>query len=355
MRIGFFHNFNSHRANTGYAVHVEQLSAALMRRGHSILTYYSCEKNPEFISYRRRKFLKFLKDVDAIYIRLSGNMENYTLLKLLRPFSLPVVWELNAPIGEARLRDNISEDKIKRAVKKRKRLAGLVDACISVAGEIKDYSLKELNIKNSFVVENGSNPELFSPEKRNPDIYGKYKDKFKVLWMGRVRSPWHGVDIILDVARRLNERDKDVVFIIIGDTKGIDLELPENVIAMGAIEYLNLAPYIASCDIGLSLYHDIRHINGYRFYGSSLKLFDYMASGLPVIASYFGQIKDVIKDDENGLLTDNNPDDIVQKILTLKGNPDHARSIGAAARQTVLDYYNWDRVAMQTEEILLSL
>jgi len=355
MRIGFFHNFNSYKANRGYAVHVQQMSSALIKRGHSISVYYGWDENPEFRYYRKRHFFRFLKDIDLIYIRLSGYMENYSLLKLLRPFSLPVVWELNAPLEEARVRDDVSEDEIKKCFKRRKRLARLTDACICVSEELRDHSINKLGIKNSFVVENGSNPDLFSPEKKNPAIYGAYKDKFKVIWMGRARSPWQKVDIVLDVAKRIQKIDRDVIFVIIGDTNGMKLELSENVLLMDSVEYSRLASFVASSDIGLSLYNDIRPLDGHRFYGSSIKLFDYMACGLPVISTGLGQINKIVRDGENGLLTDNGSEDIVKKILRLKNNSGYAKDLGSSARREIVDYYNWDRAARQTEEIFLRL
>lgn len=354
MKIAFFHNFNSYKANKGYAVHVQQLTSALMKRGHSILTYFSLDETPEFKYYRRRHLFRFLRDIDIIYMRISGNTENYTLFKLLRPFSLPIVWEINAPEGEAKIRDNASNDKIKKAIRKRRRLAKLVDACICVSEELRDYIMNELSVDNVFVVENASNPRLFSPEKSSPGIFGRYKDSFKVLWMGG-GSAWHGIDIIMKVAKKIHKIDKDIIFIIIGNPKKGYLEIFENVVFMGLIEYLKLPPYITSCDVGLGLYHDIR-CDGLHDFPGSLKIFDYMSSGLATIVTDTGrQMRKVIKDGENGLLTNNDPDDIIQKILKLKKDPSKAKKMGLVARKKIVDYYNWDRAACETEAIFYNL
>jgi glycosyltransferase involved in cell wall biosynthesis len=56
----------------------------------------------------------------------------------------------------------------------------------------------------------------------------------------------------------------------------------------------------------------------------------------------------------NGMLTDNAVDDIVGKILDCKNDYEKARVMGNKARKTIIDYYNWDRVAQQTEDILLA-
>ena len=80
-----------------------------------------------------------------------------------------------------------------------------------------------------------------------------------------------------------------------------------------------------------------------------------MASGLPVIASDLGQIHEVITHKENGLLTDNKADHIAEQIVLLKNNPQEATRLGEKARESVVKYYNWERVAQETETILRSV
>ena len=111
--------------------------------------------------------------------------------------------------------------------------------------------------------------------------------------------------------------------------------------------------YINSSDLCLCLYNDYDFFK-YGCYISPLKLFDYMACAKPVIGSDMGQIASVIKNNVNGLLTDNKTEDIVNKILVCKRDRGFAQRLGNNARRTIADYYNWDRVAQQTETVLLS-
>jgi glycosyltransferase involved in cell wall biosynthesis len=111
--------------------------------------------------------------------------------------------------------------------------------------------------------------------------------------------------------------------------------------------------YIASADACLCLYHDFPW-SKYGFHLSSLKLFDYMASGKPVIASQLGQLATVIEDGKDGLLTKNDVNTIYQKILFCLENQEQAARIGLSARQKVIDFYNWERVAKSTLEVIES-
>ena len=80
-----------------------------------------------------------------------------------------------------------------------------------------------------------------------------------------------------------------------------------------------------------------------------------MASGLPVIATSVGQIKDVIEIRKNGMLVDNSVDSIIESILYLKNNPQEAKRMGQESRKAVEQYYNWDRVGEVTETLLQSV
>jgi glycosyltransferase involved in cell wall biosynthesis len=289
-------------------------------------------------------------------MRIHGgyDKEKYTLMKILKFFRLPVVWEINAPLQEGS-NWGMKSDEIRSLHRKRKLFARLVNAAICVSKELKEYAAGELGIKRSFVVPNGSDPELFTPQKRDASIYSDHRDCFKLIWAGSTSGRWHGLKMILEVARIMEVVDPKVTFIFIGDRKRFeeDRPYPRNVLLLDQKNYLEMPPYLASADAGLCFYTGEQ--SGMKFYRSPLKLFDYMACGLPVIATRAGQISEVIQDKRNGLLVDNNLDEIIKNILLLKNNRDMASQIGREARATIERYYNWGRVAEETEGILRRL
>jgi len=72
------------------------------------------------------------------------------------------------------------------------------------------------------------------------------------------------------------------------------------------------------------------------------KMFDYMAAGLPIIASNFPLWEDIIKESACGITVDPlNPKEIAKAIQYLKENPDEARKMGENGRKAVLGKYNW--------------
>lgn len=72
------------------------------------------------------------------------------------------------------------------------------------------------------------------------------------------------------------------------------------------------------------------------------KIFEYMASGLPVIGSDFPLWREILEDNECGICVDpENPEKIAEAINYLKDNPNKAREMGERGRKMVLSKYNW--------------
>ncbi len=105
LKIWFFY-VPYYPLSTGRSVHGFKLVQGLKKRGHQILSCLG-DGNPDCINFERTKWgaIKLARESDVLYIRIAGRpvhsfLEKSTLLKLVRPFSLPVVWEVNAPVEE---------------------------------------------------------------------------------------------------------------------------------------------------------------------------------------------------------------------------------------------------------------
>jgi len=73
-----------------------------------------------------------------------------------------------------------------------------------------------------------------------------------------------------------------------------------------------------------------------------IKMFEYMAAGIPVIASNFPLWREIIEGNDCGLCVDPlEPKAIAGAIDDLVKNPDLARRMGENGRQAVLNKYNW--------------
>jgi len=355
MNIGYFINFQWYPPRSGSSIHAYQLGNELVKRGHSINKIFYDYDVPLAKHFTRKELIKFIWSMDVLYIRVHEGLQTdmYTLLKFFK-FFMPVVWEINAPLEE-NLALGMAESEVQGLIRKRKWLAKLVDASINTCDELKGHAIDNLGIKNSFTIPLGSDTKLFSPGKRSEEIFKDYKDKFKVIWAGSAQYSWQGLNIVHEVAKATLQKNKDIIFFIIGkkDDQNLDDIKLENIRIIERVSYQDISAHIASGDMGLCLYN---HQKGRAFYRSPLKLFDYMACGLPVVSSKIGQINDVVDEGRNGFLVeDNNIEEIVNHIIFLKNNKTKAKIMGQEARKDVERYYNWERVALETEGILEGL
>ncbi|MEI6124931.1 MAG: glycosyltransferase [Pseudomonadota bacterium] len=356
MDIGFFY-VPYYPLTTGASVHGFQLVRGLKKRGHRILSCLG-DGNPDCINFERTKAgaISLARKADVLYIRIAtfSFLEKATLLKLLRPFSLPVVWEVNAPVEElkgsyspGRERDAL----ISRENRKRKILARLVDAGIGVSEPLREYIQNFLDIRKSYCIPNASDPGIFDPDKAKATVLDHLRGKLKVCWAGNASTPWQGIELVIDLAKKMEETDPDVVFIIITGDSLWPFPVLRNLMVLRQVPYGDLPHYLFSMDICLCLYqdYDCRELG---FYNSSLKFFDYLAAGKPVIASCRGQLSEIIRHEVNGMLVENHIDTIINLLRMLKSDPEQRKRLGATARNDVINFYNWDRVAQQTEDVL---
>jgi glycosyltransferase involved in cell wall biosynthesis len=263
---------------------------------------------------------------------------------LAREFSIPRIVEINSYLAENQ--------------KKRlhfPRLAKSFENCIM---EKAQAVCCLSNISRTILLERGIEAEkiLVTPDgvdfhKFNPDRDGNQirkrlglEGKTIVGYVG-VLSEYRGAFTILKSAKEVLSQEKNFQFIVIGEGRALpemenylqEHNLSDRFTLTGPVSHDDIPHYIATMDIALAPYGHER-----RFYDSPMKIFEYMAMGKPMIATAQGQIKDIIRHGENGLLME--PDDssgLAKAILELGSNKPLMKSIGLKARATV-ETYTWE-------------
>ncbi len=164
---------------------------------------------------------------------------------------------------------------------------------------------------------------------------------------------WQGVQGFADVISRVAAQRRDVGFLFIGDGEGrsaLQSELQrcglgEAAFFVGRQPHAAIPQYLAAMDIGLLLDSNA--------YGSPMKIFEYWAMGLPVVAPSVAPVLEVLRDGETGLLI--RPGDAAQmadRILTLAGDPALRARLGDAGRKRVLAAHTWDQNAAKALDAL---
>lgn len=96
--------------------------------------------------------------------------------------------------------------------------------------------------------------------------------------------------------------------------------------------------WIQACDVVTIPWQWTEHL---AYFASPLKLFEYMAAGVPIVASDLPSNREVLRHGENAWLVEpGNPQSLADGILTLLSNPDKMKLLGEQARKDV-QAFSW--------------
>jgi glycosyltransferase involved in cell wall biosynthesis len=196
-----------------------------------------------------------------------------------------------------------------------------------------------------FAIYPTADDHFFSVAQHRSDIRKKYALDPKVV-VGFVGSmaPYHRVELLLQAALELRRVSNAVHFMIVGDGRGMselerfvkDNAMESCVTFTRRIAYSEVPEYVGAMDICV-----IPHAT---WYGSPTKLFEYAASGKPIIAPRIGPIQEFIRDGENGVLVEpGNVNQLATKILQLTDDSVLRNNLGAQLKLEISRDHTWDK------------
>jgi len=95
-------------------------------------------------------------------------------------------------------------------------------------------------------------------------------------------------------------------------------------------------------DIGVAPFDPVRHAPlQLGFYWSPLKVFEYMAVGLPVVAPAIPRLGRLVEHGREGLLYDPADPRGLDRAIAALADPAERRRLGAAARERVVRDFSW--------------
>ncbi len=218
------------------------------------------------------------------------------------------------------------------------------DHMFCVSRGMKDGIDQYADPSRSCVIPNGVDTEKFSVAKYDK-VLAKAKlnlsGKTVIGYVGSYKS-WHGLDVSLDVMERLSMRDESFHLLLIGN--GDEYSRIEKLVCEkklhGCVTQIDYVPhqqipeYMAAFDCALMTYPEIK-----PFHFSPLKMFEYMAMGVPVITTDIGQIGEIITHGHTGILVlPPAADCFVEAILDGR---DNFPEMGLNARKLMEDEYSW--------------
>jgi glycosyltransferase involved in cell wall biosynthesis len=126
------------------------------------------------------------------------------------------------------------------------------------------------------------------------------------------------------------------------------LEAAEDVDYLGVLDRAGVQRLLGSARIGIVVLHPLPNY----VESSPGKLFEYMAAGLPVIASHFELWRGIVEEASCGLVVDpRSPSQIADAIQYLLENPQEAEAMGKRGQEAVLRQYNWETEGTRLTEL----
>jgi glycosyltransferase involved in cell wall biosynthesis len=192
----------------------------------------------------------------------------------------------------------------------------------------------------------GADTDRFHPGATGPLRFPRPTGTLAVF-AGAFRS-WHGAIHLVRAIRLLRERGRtDTSAVLIGDGPELprtraEAEGIDGVFFTGAVPHAEMPAQLAAADVGVAPFDvDAHEPLSLGFYWSPLKIFEYMAAGLPVVAPGVDRIPSLVADGREGVLyTMPKHEGIAAALERLSDGPLRAR-LGAAARARAVAEYSW--------------
>ena len=205
-------------------------------------------------------------------------------------------------------------------------------------------------------MEQFDNAEPIEPSSENIKDFIKYRDKFKVIYIG-AHGPANGLENVVNTATLLSKKSPDIHFFLVGD--GIEKKKLiqkakenniDNITFLNAVPKLQVPSILQKADLLLICW---RNLKLYKYGISPNKLFDYLASKRPIIMS--GNFyNNIVRDAKAGITVE--PEDqkaLAEGILQIKQMPEEERrQLGVNGRAYVEKHYDTRILAEKLEKIL---
>lgn len=180
----------------------------------------------------------------------------------------------------------------------RKNNVKIVSISQGLKNEFIRYGFTAINI---LVAHDGVDLEQFNIDKTQLECRNILKlplNKNLILYTGHLYE-WKGAHVLLEIARNFKNTN-DILFVFVGGTDSdvkdfknrVRMMELTNVMIVGLVPYSRVPLYLKAADILVLPNSGKEDVS--RLYTSPLKMFEYMASGKPIIASSLPSIREVL-------------------------------------------------------------
>jgi len=328
----------------GAAQHLRGIAAGFDALGHSVVTY--AQRRPE------GDFPVEVRPLSELQTQVAGSFdvvyERYSLghrggLRLARTAGVPFVLEVNAPLvdeatkhrpGTVQSHHGVVEDE----------LFARAELVSTVSRPLTQW-VRDRRRGPTITLSNGFEPSWFQEPATNP--------QYPLVFLGHPK-PWHGANRLPLMLRELRRRGHAPDLLVVGGGPGAEdlrqsaelVGVAEQLTITGALPGPDATALLAEAAIGLAPYPP--HEN---FYFCPLKIIDYLAAGLAVVATDQGDIASLVNG--AGFVVD--PTDqhaFVDAVERLLVDPSRRAAFGRSGSVRAATELSWIQVASRTAEAI---
>ena len=340
----------------GASVHIQEVVRELIRRGHDVTVHTTRagrdipddlaglevietridaddpgarERAQQEVSARIAARI-IAGGADLVYERYS--LFSTALAEVAEATGAAGILEVNAPLIEEQRTHRVLVDE-EAAAKALARQVAAATAIVAVSDPVRDWVRERTGSESVHTVPNGVSITRIVP--RPEDIGDPV-----VTFVGTLK-PWHGVADLLAAAALAKRPWK---LRIIGDgperaaleeqAAGLGIEVDFR----GAVAPADMPGQLAGSAIGVAPYPDLG--GEQQQYFSPLKVYEYLAAGLPVVASAVGQLPQILGE-LGTLVPPSDPAALATAIDTLAADPVLRGKLGWRGRMQAEEKHSW--------------
>ncbi len=373
----------------GGAAHVAGVADHLVKRGHSVTLLVDLERGQPVSETHDR--LRIFRTPSRILCRKTP-MSDYGVVKhlpqlrkggrfdciierqllfggigavLARMWKVPLLLEVNTALFDEGIHVNGIRNPLVKFLCERMRRCQFrhCDRIIVTSPSIiSDFAHVKTEIVNWGTDSNRFPPDLrYGPDVKRLRHELTISGKFVVLFLSSDVSA-KGLGDFLRIVQETKERVSSAVFLVVGIAQDswiadqIDrLNLGESCRFVGKVPASRVPDYCAVSDVGLATYNTRLYppMQKYGFYLNPIKILDYQASGLPVVAPYYPVMDKIARPDETGLFVEEgNIDQYVTALKKLSDDRHLREKMGCHGRKLAAEELGWDAHVEHLERIL---
>lgn len=276
-------------------------------------------------------------------------------------YEVRVLWEDTSTVAKPEVKGS---DLLKMIQVQEKKIFNEADKIITINESLKNRLVANgVDVEKIDVLYNGVDTNLFTPDNAIRDgLRNKYNIKNEDIVLGYIGtlSNYEGIDYILESMKLLLDESYQIKFLIIGDgpyktdlmnivkkyKMESDIIYLDKMIHSKVVDYYNIIDIVVypkkKCDLCNST--------------SGNKILEAMSMKKPIIVSDLDSFKEVVNDQENGVLCEpDNVNQLTEKIKLLIQDEELRNNLGNNAREWAINNRQWGTITDKLKNIYGSL